>query len=302
MSFVVHGCPILDCDRCGHRFAEASPHGDHVSKVYGDHYFSQGGAGYSDYHASEAMLVRQGRRYASLIAPYIGGGRLLDVGAAGGYVLQGFCDAGWEGVGIEPNASMAATGQEAGRRIVVATAESLPASALADEPPFDLVAMIQVIAQFHDIRAALGNLAARTRDDGWWLIESWNCRSLTARLQGRRWHEYSPPSVLHWFTPERLAVLLKDYGFTVVARGRPPKALLGSNARSLLRYKLGDTAPGRWLAPALAMIPAGLVIPYPGDDVFWMLCRRGQGSGRQAPVRGWPRSSHRLRRSKDDAG
>ena len=58
-----------------------------------------------------------------------------------------------------------------------------------------------------------------------------------------------------------------------VAQGRPRKFLRGSHARSILEHKLGGSVPGRWLLPMTRAIPEDLAIPYPADDVFWLLCR-----------------------------
>ena len=78
---------------------------DHVRNVYGDHYFTGGGAGYPDYLADGELLRERGRGYARLIAGATTPGRVLDIGAAAGFVLQGLCDEGWRGAGIEPNAA-----------------------------------------------------------------------------------------------------------------------------------------------------------------------------------------------------
>ncbi len=56
----------------------------------------------------EGELIRtHGRRYAKLLEPYTKSGRLLDVGAAGGFLLSGFFDHRWQGDGLEPNGTMA---------------------------------------------------------------------------------------------------------------------------------------------------------------------------------------------------
>ena len=47
--FLKHEFWILDCERCGHRFAEIVIDDKHIDRVYGDEYFSAGGAGYAGY-------------------------------------------------------------------------------------------------------------------------------------------------------------------------------------------------------------------------------------------------------------
>ena len=103
---------ILACQDCSHQFADLPGGAAHVDAVYSDSYFSGGGAGYPDY-LNEAEIIRaHGRRYAEMLRDHATPGRLLDVGAAAGFVLQGFQDCGWSGVGLEPNHSMARYGRE----------------------------------------------------------------------------------------------------------------------------------------------------------------------------------------------
>jgi SAM-dependent methyltransferase len=139
---------------------------------------------------------------------------------------------------------------------------------------FDLVTMIQVVAHFPEVRNAFQAASEITRPGGFWLIETWNRKSWTARVFGRHWHEYSPPSVVHWFTPATLRGLVEQFGFREVAAGRPAKWLNGAHAVSLLRYKLGGSSPGRLLAGAARLLPRNIPLPYPGDDLFWMLFQK----------------------------
>ncbi len=296
--FLAHGYPVLECRRCRHRFAGLRPDASHVATVYDDSYFDGGGAGYDDYLAESEILTAHGRRYADLLAGHgVNAGRVLDVGASCGFIMKGLSSRGWQGIGLEPNATMAARGRAlTGADIRVGTAEGLPATATPDavtsgdapgpasgdgdttwqrapEGSFDLVSLIQVMGHFHDARLALDRLRARTRPGGWWLVETWDHGSLSARLAGRQWHEYSPPSVLHWFTLGTLTTLLADYGLKAVAHGKPRKYLRGSHARSLLEHKLVDWAPGRLLLPLTRRIPESAAIPYPANDLFWLLCR-----------------------------
>jgi SAM-dependent methyltransferase len=192
------------------------------------------------------------------------------VGAAAGYVLQGLLDEGWTGVGLEPNRRMAELANRAGREVLVGTLEAPPED-LREKGPFDLVTMVQVVAHFHDLRRAFENAAALTKPGGLWLIETWDRSSWTARLFGRNWHEYSPPSVLHWFDRAGLAGLVSQFGMRTRAQGRPRKFISGGHARSLLRYKLEANALTRPLAWTTAVVPEHLPIPYPAEDLFWML-------------------------------
>lgn len=270
--FGVDGYWIRACSACGHHFAELQADREsHVRQTYGDDYFFGGGAGYADYLSEAAIVRAHGRRYAEMLRGWMAApGAVLDVGAAGGFFLQGLVDAGWSGVGVEPNRTLA----EYGRSVLSLVIENTALEDFASTRRFDLVTMVQVLPHFIDPRAALIAAAGLTRPDGLLLIESWDRASLTARLFGRRWHEYSPPSVLHWFSRDGLTRLAHATGFAPVAQGRPRKRLNAAHALSLLRHKMGGRGPGTMLVRMLDRIPPDLVIPYPAEDLFWMLFRR----------------------------
>jgi SAM-dependent methyltransferase len=268
--FVKDGYPIRGCEVCGHRFAEVPPDPGHVARVYGDDYFHGGGAGYSDYLGEADLLRGRGRWYARLLARYARPGTLLDVGAAAGFILQGFIDRGWTGKGLEPNPAMAEHARTRfGLQVATGTLEDLQPG-----ESFDLVSLIQVLPHFVEPRRALAAAAAVTRPEGYWLIETWNRASLTAWVFGESWHEYSPPSMLHWFSPEGVQRLAGQFGFRKVARGRPPRWINGGHAKSLLRHKLGTSAPAKVASRLLAVVPDRPAIPYPAEDLFWMLLRK----------------------------
>ncbi len=261
---------IRECRNCRHRFAELDTSPTHTDKVYGDDYFHGGGAGYPDYLGESRLLRQHGRRYAKILLKYMQPGTVLDVGAAAGFILQGLVDAGWCGKGIEPNASMAAYGRDRlGLNIQVGTLEQLD-----NQDVYDLIMMVQVVAHFYDLQQAFQAASAHTRSGGYWLIETWNYQSWMARILGTNWHEYSPPSVLHWFAPHDLRQLAAQHGFQQIAYGRPQKWLNGAHAKSLLQYKLSSSSLGRLLAKLLDLVPDTLDIPYPSEDLFWMLLQK----------------------------
>lgn len=270
-QFRSHDIPIGDCRTCGHRFASLEPTESHVAEVYGDGYFFAGGAGYSDYLAEEAILQGAGRRYARLMSRWLHPGRMLDVGSAAGFIMEGFRQAGWNGIGVEPNARMAKVARD--RFNLDVRAEPFGADTLVGET-FDLVTMIQVIAHFSDPLEALRSACSRLRPGGYLLVETWNYQSRIAKAMGAAWHEYSPPSVLHWFSPRSLAQLGAHAGLTPIHRGTPSKWIAAGHAASLLRYKFQKGLVGTIARPLLGMIPGSLKLPYPSEDLFWIVFRR----------------------------
>jgi SAM-dependent methyltransferase len=262
-AFNAKGIAVRDCIACSHRFAAIEASEDHVVKVYDDSYFFGGEAGYSDYTAEADMLVERGRMYAEKIGKYTAPGRILDVGAACGYLLKGFTDRGWSGMGLEPNAAMARLGRERmGLDVIEGSLESCDI-----DRRFDLVSMLQVAGHLYDPVKAFKTAYKLLNVNGLLLIESWNRESLSARLLRKHWHEYSPPSVLQWFSLGGLTRFLEGLGFETVATGRPSKRIKGSHAKSILKYRMGDNF-------LLNLIPDSLSIPYPSEDLFWALYRK----------------------------
>jgi len=259
----------LECDECQHRFTNPNSE-SHVTEVYGDDYFFGGNAGYQDYLSEEALLIRHAQQYVDLIAKHREPGISLDVGAAAGFSMRAFSQADWETHGIDPNPTMVKHNRDKfGHSASVATLEDFQT-----DRHFDLITMIQVIAHFHDLAAAMDRAAAMTRPNGYWLIESWNYRSLTARMFGKHWHEYSPPSVLHWFSLNSILRLADQRGMQLVAKGQPKKRINGEHAKSLLQYRLQQSKVGKLLAPATGLIPNRVSIPYPSEDLFWVLLQK----------------------------
>jgi hypothetical protein len=270
--FSKDGYWIRGCDSCGHQFVEERMPEDHVTRVYSDAYFEGGGAGYPGYLSEGPMLRAVGSWYGRLLRSHMAPRSVLSVGIAAGFRVQGLADAGLlDARGLEPNRRMAAYARDQLNLIV----DEVPLEEYRSERRYGLVTMFQVAAHFFDLRRAFAAAAEATEPDGFWLVETWNVRSWTARCCGRYWHEYSPPSVLHWFTPESLRCLAEQYGFHEVARGRPRRRISGLHAKSLLRHMLGHGMAARIGGTLARMVPDRLSIPYPGDDLFWALFRRG---------------------------
>ena len=263
--FQCSGIPIYQCAACRHRFAVPSEAETHVSETYGDDYFFGEGAGYENYLDEGDLLIARGEEYARLLAKHIERGSVVDVGSAAGFLLRGMVNAGWRGMGVEPNLQLSTYARD----VLHVESTCSTFENFGSDSTFDAVSMIQVISHFMDPTSAISKAAKLLRTHGLLLIEAWDRSSWTARLLGRRWHEYSPPSVLHWFTKARLQALLCESGFEIVASGRPRRRIQIGHARSLVRYKYGLPA-----ALPLYCLPKKLELPYMGDDLCWILARK----------------------------
>lgn len=243
----------------------------HISNIYCDEYFHSGGAGYPNYFDEKEILIKHGRYYGEVLSKYgLQTGKLLDIGAAAGFVLKGLTEKGWKGYGVEPNDHMAAYARnKLGLNVQTGTLE-----AFRMEERFDVICFIQVIAHFINPYTAMKVACKQLSSEGYILIETWNYKSLTARFFGKHWHEYSPPSVLQWFSPLSLNALVNQFEFELVATGRPPKKIIWKHARSLLQYKLMRVPFFSLIKRLLHIIPDHILLSYPAEDLFWSLYKR----------------------------
>jgi SAM-dependent methyltransferase len=242
-----------------------------VDQIYSDAYFFNGGAGYDDYTLESDMLIKRGEYYAAKIKKQIGSsGKVLDIGCAAGFLLKGFQNKGWTGTGIEPNSSMADYGRNAlGVDIMQGTIESVEL-----EGKFDLIIMIQVAAHIYNLHHSLDKIYQSLSTGGHVLVETWNKDSLTAKIFGNNWHEYSPPGTLNFFSEKTLTRLFTNHLFSLVDGGRPKKSIHSKHAKSLIKHKLIESKGLKWLAGITSLIPGNMIIPYPSEDLFWALYKK----------------------------
>ncbi len=269
--FSIDEYPIFECGKCSHRQTFLAKENGHVEGIYDDHYFFEGGAGYPDYLQEGDLLKNRGKKYAAILSKEgIKPGRVLDVGCAAGYMLKGFQEAGWEGTGIEPNKAMADYAcTKLGLNVINQAVENF-----SSDREFDLVVLCQVIDHLIDPKKALSGVLACVREGGYALVEMFNYKSLTAKLMGKAWHDYIPPSVLHWFSRESLDLLLSTYGFQKVKRGRLIKMIKCSHGKSVLNHKMKELPGGKWLMKPINLLPDDLTLPYPSEDLDYALYQK----------------------------
>ena len=214
LAFMKNGYNILRCKNCGHLFAEITISPAKVNEIYSDNYFFGATAGYPDYTSEKDVLIERGENYADLIKNFTIPGRVLDIGSAAGFILKGLENCGWQGIGIEPNCSMAKYGRNVvGVNIINSTLETVD----FDEK-FDLAVMIQVIAHLNNPNDSIGKIYNYLKPGGHILIETWNKDSITAKLFGKYWHELFPPFVINYFSKITLNLLMTKNGFSLVSK------------------------------------------------------------------------------------
>lgn len=199
-------------------------------------------------------------------------GHVVEIGSAAGFTLEAFKRAGWRVRGVEPNATMACY---ANGRLGVPTIHG-PVERVDLPLDQDLVVVLQVLEHIRDPRGLLSRLQDSLRPGGMVLVETWSLHSWIAKAIGPQWHQYSPPTVLNWFSARSLTRLMNSVGLRLVRTGRPLKLITLQNGLSLVRakYPTMDTPLLRRIADSSA---GRLAVPYPPLDLFWALYRKPEG-------------------------
>ena len=264
----LNGFDIYDCSICDHRFAKIDKVPQHVIRNYGDAYFLEGkNGGYPNYLAESDILIQRGQKYSNILKKQnIKEGKLLDVGAAAGFILKGFISEGWEGEGIEPNKTMAKYAKtQLGLNVSQSSLEEFES-----ENKFDCITLIQVAAHFYDLDLVVKKLNNLLNDGKYLLIETWNRNSITAKFMGWNWHEYSPPTVIHWFSIDSLVKIFQQNNFTLIKKGRLLKKINVEHALSLLSEKFNSAI----IRKMAKLIPNKLNVLYPSEDLFYIILKK----------------------------
>lgn len=270
VRFIKNGYPIIHCMDCDHLFTDFEPTQQDINQIYSDDYFYNGKVGYDDYTLEKEMLIKRGEYYANKMSKYMIPGKVLDIGAAAGFLLKGFENKKWKGTGIEPNQSMVEYGNQIlGVNLIQSTIEMFELN-----EKFDLIIMIQVAAHICNFSSSINKLSRYLNPGGHILIETWNKDSITAKLLGRYWHEYSPPSTLNYFSKKTLRNFMEQQEFAIVDQGIPKKSIHSKHAKSLLSHKLSESNSLKGIAGITRLIPDNMIIPYPFDDLFWALYKK----------------------------
>ena len=162
--------------------------------------------GYAD---EEPVMRRNFDRRLALIERRVAPGALLDVGAALGFFVRAARARGWDARGIERSAYAAERAASSGVPVVhgdFLSAALVPAS-------FTAVTLLDVLEHTADPRAYVRRARACLRPGGVLAIETADLAAPFARLAGRRYHFFTPPNHLTYFTRATLARLLAEEGF-----------------------------------------------------------------------------------------
>lgn len=208
-----HGFRMVECVRCGLWYLNPMPTAETLAAIYGEDYFESDSSlqvGYADYEDMASDFRETFRRRLRLVSDSTGEGRLLDVGAGFGYLLDAGRDLFRERWALEMSES-AASRIAADHRAVVGSFDSteLP------EGYFDVISMQDCFEHLPDPKEALARVRRLLRPGGTFLATTPDVGSWLRHVQGRNWVSLKFPEHVALYSEGTLRRALEGSGFRV---------------------------------------------------------------------------------------
>lgn len=209
---------FVKCNDCGLVYQNPRPAPGEMDQHYPPEYESF--LDLSD-PGQTSWLLRKAINYGSrkrgrFITRHRHSGRLLDIGCATGFFLNGMRKQGdWELHGVEVNPYAAQIARE--KHNLQVRIGTLRESSYSDSY-FDAVTMWDVLEHLHDPLANLEEIARILAPDGILIIRVPNLDSWDARIFKHNWAGFDSPRHLYVFSPRTLDQLLDRAGFDIIGR------------------------------------------------------------------------------------
>ncbi|MBV5330562.1 MAG: class I SAM-dependent methyltransferase [Chlorobium sp.] len=207
------------------------------------------------------------------------GGRLLDYGCGNGQFMRRMGAAGWDVVGIEPDAVAAnMLRQQYGYEVRTTCSD------LNDwVGTFDVIALNHVIEHLSNPKQIVEGLVRLLKNNGKLILTTPNSESLCAKLFGRYWRGLEAPRHFNVFTTKSLESLLDQVGLEVIEISTETRltrgifyvsaaAAFGQNGIELVQTRSRGL---KYLGYIFQLAEAALRLVFPklGEELFFV-CRR----------------------------
>ena len=251
---------VVPCSGCGLWFLSPRLREEAMRRVYaaGDYFEGGGSDGYShssgSYEDQEVALRRTFRHLLSNLARRgIAGGRLLEVGAGYGYLLDEAQRHFTSRTGTDYDPRAVTRMRDLGIEAFEGGAEALPVGAR-----FNLIVTTGVIEHVYQPQQFVQRLRGHLEEEGWMVAAAPMMDSFWLRLMGHRWPSFKIPEHIAYYNRRTLGELFRRCGAReVVDIPYPATYPLG-----LVAAKLGLPLPhairrlGLWLPSTMVAAAA----------------------------------------------
>lgn len=139
----------------------------------------------SDYDLNRVERGLQARKIIEAASKYRPSGRLLDIGAASGILMEQAIKMGYTCEGVEPSKALTQLACSAGIEVHLGV---FPHPNL--KRAYDLITLVDVIEHVSEPVELLKNIASYLKPDGYGVLTTPNVSSLIAKILGRRWWHF----------------------------------------------------------------------------------------------------------------
>lgn len=200
---------IYECLQCLTQFILPIPTVEDLKGLYDEHYAE---------NSKEGRRLRD-PKYGRLSFPRQWGiikklankkyGRILDYGCGGGHFLDRVSD-DWQKYGVEISEVARAVAKGKGIKVFSSIGEN------SHRDYFDVVTMFATIEHLPNPREVVSQLSESLKVGGLFVVMTGDVGSLKANIQGERWHLYTPPGHIYFFTAHSVDYLMESLGFRKV--------------------------------------------------------------------------------------
>ena len=204
---------LVTCSACGFRFTNPRPKEDELGKYYkSEDYVSHSNTkkGFINY-TYQAVRKYTLLKKLQLISKYFKTGKILDIGCGTGEFLSTCKSAGWQTIGIEPDAGA--------RKMAIDNygldiKEEDELKNLESES-FEIISMWHVLEHVPNLNERIEEIKRLIKPGGIIIIAVPNCSSLDAKIYKENWAAYDVPRHLYHFTPNDISTLFSNHGLNV---------------------------------------------------------------------------------------
>ena len=208
------GIDLYACAACGTAFMHPLPTAEEVTGIYDDSY----DGATTGYFAKVDKKIRRSRRRMRYLSRFIQGGRFLDIGCNGGFMVEAARERGFDAHGLDIDGVSIAYARRhyPNNAFFHGTAESFAAG--PEVPRFDLVYCSEVIEHLPDVQGFAAAVAGLLRPGGVFFVTTPDISHWRRPRDLLAWDAFCPPSHCIYFNPGSLRLLLERHGLQVVRR------------------------------------------------------------------------------------